>query len=208
MQTAETRPAQNGAPVEGESAMSKRKTLVLRLVALAVSLSISGLVIALTSHFKSELYHLQGAGLIGLFVVSVIGNATVIIPTSVFVFACAGATVYGPLLSGIAAGAGSAVGELTGYLAGYAGNAVIPNNAAVQKITGFVNRHGFMAVLVMAIIPNPLFDVAGIASGMIGMKWYYFLAAAVLGKSIRLILVGWACHSGIPFLETWFSHHK
>jgi membrane protein YqaA with SNARE-associated domain len=208
MQPAKTETLQNAPQPNQPTTAEKRKTLLLRLLALCLSVAISGAVIALTTHFHAELRQLQGAGVLGLFVVSIIGNATVIIPTSVFVFACAGATVYGPLLSGIAAGAGSAIGEMTGYLAGYAGNAVIPRNAAVTRITDFVTRHGFFAVFIMAIIPNPLFDVAGIASGMIGMKWYHFLGAAILGKTVRLILVGWACHSGIPFMEYWFSHRK
>lgn len=208
MHPAKTETFQNTPQPTQQSAAEERKTLVLRLLALGVSVVISGAVIVLTTHFHNELHQLQGAGVLGLFVVSIIGNATVIIPTSVFVFACAGATVYGPLLSGIAAGAGSAIGEMTGYLAGYAGNAVIPQNAAVTRITDFVRRHGFLAVFVMAIIPNPLFDVAGIASGMIGMKWYHFLGAAILGKTIRLILVGWACHSGIPFLQELFLHRR
>lgn len=193
-------------PVPASPPATSRKVTITRVIALLVSVAVSVAVLVLTHHFRSELRQLQGAGLVGLFLVSVIGNATVVIPTSVMIFACAGATIYGPLLSGIAAGAGSAVGEMTGYLAGYAGNAVIPNNAAVQKITGFVDRHGFLAVLVLAIIPNPLFDVAGIASGMIGMKWYVFLGAAILGKTIRLILWGWACHSGVPALQEFFRH--
>lgn len=52
-----------------------------------------------------------------------------------------------------------------------------------------VHKYGFFAILLAASIPNPLFDVAGLTCGHIGISfWTFFLATAVGKACIKAML--------------------
>ena len=57
-------------------------------------------------------------GYLGLFVINLIGSATIIFPVPAFVVVFAMGAVLNPWLVGIVSGAGCALGELTGYAIG------------------------------------------------------------------------------------------
>ena len=172
------------------------------LLFLAVGISLA--IVWFTNRYQAELRNLGNYGYLGLFVISIIGNATLILPAPVFVVACAAGVVYGPLGVGIVAGAGSAIGELTGYMAGAGGKALIPQGQLYERLHRFMQRRGMLAIFLLAAIPNPIFDVGGIIAGVLQMKAWKFLVAAALGKSIRLGMTAWACQSGLPLLEQLF----
>ena len=69
--------------------------------------------------FREKFVHLQGYGLFGLFILSIIGNATIILPAPVILTAFVGGAIFNPFLVALVVAAGAAIGELTGYLAGY-----------------------------------------------------------------------------------------
>lgn len=172
-----------------------------RLLLLILAIGLSLIIIWLTNRYQSEIQKWGDAGLLGLFVVSLIGNATLIVPAPVFVVACAAGLVYGPVSVGLVAAAGAAIGELTGYLAGYGGEAILPEGKLYQRLHGFMQRHGLLTVFLLGAIPNPIFDVGGLIAGVMKMPVWKFLLAAWAGKTIRLGLTAWACQSGIPWLE-------
>ncbi len=49
-----------------------------------------------------------------------------------------------------------------------------------------------MAVFVLAAIPSPLIDVAGLAAGALGMPWWKYWLACTAGKTVRFTLVALA----------------
>ncbi len=187
------------------SESSKPRSRLARLLTLFLAVGISLAIIWVTTRYQREIRHLGNAGLIGLFVVSIIGNATLIIPAPVFIMACAAGIAFGPIQVGIAAGAGAAIGELTGYMAGYGGEAVVPEGRLYQRLHAFMERHGMLAIFLLAALPNPIFDIGGIIAGVLKMPVWNFLIAAIVGKSIRLGLTAWACLSGIPLIEQLFK---
>lgn len=164
-----------------------------QIALLALVIGVSALVLYLTAHYRHELSRLGHAGLGGLFIVSLIGNATVIIPAPTFVMACAGGTLFGPIQSGIVSGLGAGLGELTGYLAGVGGKAIIPQNKWTIRLEKFIRKNGFLTIFALAAIPNPLFDIGGMMAGITRMPVWQFIVATVLGKSIRFILLGAGC---------------
>ncbi len=184
---------------------AKRPSRVGRLLTLVLAIAISLAIIWLTQRYQEELKNLGDAGLIGLFVVSIVGNATLIIPAPVFVVACAAGLAFGPIQVGIVSGAGAALGEITGYMAGYGGEAVLPEGKLYQRLHAFMERHGMLAIFLLAAIPNPIFDVGGIIAGVLKMPVWKFLMAAMIGKAIRLGLTAVACQSGIPWLQGIFK---
>jgi membrane protein YqaA with SNARE-associated domain len=125
----------------------------------------------------------------GLFLISALGNASLIIPVPSFLAAFAAGSVLNPYLAGIVAGCGAALGEMTGYLAGYGGRSVVPDNKTYQRLTALMKKRGAWIIFILAAIPNPAFDVGGILAGVLKMPWWKFLGAAAAGKSIRFVLL-------------------
>ena len=179
------------------------RPLQILLLILAVSLSLG--IVWLTNRYQVELRNLGEYGYIGIFVISLIGNATLIIPAPVFIVACAAGLVYGPIGVGVVAGLGAALGELTGYMAGAGGKALIPQGQRYDQLHRFMQRHGMLTIFLLGAIPNPIFDVGGLIAGALRMKVWKFVLAAWVGKTIRLALTAWACQSGIPLLEQLFK---
>jgi membrane protein YqaA with SNARE-associated domain len=181
---------------------SRRVQILLLILAVGISLAI----VWFTYRYQEELRNLSDEyGYIGLFLISFIGNATLIIPAPVFVVACAAGVLYGPIGVGLVAGLGSALGELTGYLAGAGGKALLPQGKHYEQLHRFMQRHGMLAIFLLGAIPNPIFDVGGLIAGALRMKVWKFVLAAWAGKAIRLGVTAWACQSGIPLLEQLFK---
>ena len=134
-------------------------------------------------------------GYLGAFLISLIASATIILPAPGIAVVIAMGAVLDPILLGIVAGIGSAVGELSGYLAGRGGRALIPRHrrAQFEQLQRLTDRYGAALLVLLAAIPFPLFDFAGIIAGMMKMRVTTFLAAVSLGKSAKyvfMILVG------------------
>ena len=51
-----------------------------------------------------------------------------------------------------------------------------------KQIHAWIGRYGLAGILVLAFIPNPLFDIAGIASGALEIPWWQFLLACAAGR--------------------------
>jgi uncharacterized membrane protein YdjX (TVP38/TMEM64 family) len=156
-----------------------------RIVALLASVTITALVWV----FRDQLVQLERYGYLGVFLVSILSNATVVLPAPGLAVVFAGGSVLNPLLVGLVAGIGEPIGELTGYMAGYAGSAVIEDHARFQQIASLLERHGFLTLFLLSLIPNPVFDLAGIAAGMARIPIGRFLLPCWLGKTGKAILV-------------------
>ena len=155
------------------------------LVALVVSVTITALIVA----YRQELANLAAYGYVGVFLISLLGNATVIMPVPSLAVVFAGGGVLNPLLVGLVAGLGEPLGELTGYMAGYGGSAVIEDRERFRRIQAWMERRGFVTILVLAAIPNPLFDLAGISAGALHYPVTKFLVACWLGKTIKALAI-------------------
>jgi uncharacterized membrane protein YdjX (TVP38/TMEM64 family) len=142
--------------------------------------------------FQDRLRSLGHLAYLGAFLTMLIGNATVILPVPGLAVVFALGATLNPLLLGLAAGPGAALGELTGYLMGYGGSAVADNLKVYQTIERWMERYGIVVIAVLAAIPNPLFDVAGMVAGVMRIRWWHFLLAALLGKTIQALVVAHA----------------
>ncbi len=151
------------------------------LVAIILAISISISIIL----FQDQIRQLGSLGYLGVFLISLLGNATTLLPAPslAFVFLLSG-TLPSPVLVALAAALGAALGETTGYLAGYAGSGIISNSKTYQKIHKKVEKYGVLAIFFIASIPNPLFDLAGIAAGALKIPWWQFFLATFAGKLI------------------------
>lgn len=156
-----------------------------------------------TFMWATDRLELQNVGYAGILAVNLIGSASVIVPVPGLAVVCGAApgdVGLNPVLLGLAGGFGSTVGELSGYLAGYGGNVFVQRSKHYERFRGLVVRNGGMALFVLSVIPNPLFDIAGIAAGSLRYPLRKFLLYVLAGKVIKFIAVAYACRQGIDWV--------
>jgi uncharacterized membrane protein YdjX (TVP38/TMEM64 family) len=150
-----------------------------------------------------KIAELKSLGYLGAFSIMLLGNATIILPAPGLTLVFALGSAFHPVPLGLASGAGAALGELTGYLAGLSGRTVVENQTLYMRFEGWMQQYGSMTVLVLAAVPNPFFDLAGVAAGALGLSWHRFLLAAWVGKTIQGILVAYAGALSASWVLKW-----
>jgi len=129
---------------------------------------------------------------LGVFLVTLIANATTIVPVPYMPVVARIAAQSDNLALVIVAGAlGSALGESVAFFVGRSGRALIEDTRFYRWVDRQL-RHPWRAFAVLfglAAPPNPAFDVAGLAAGALGLPFWLFFAAAFLGRIIRMGLI-------------------
>jgi membrane protein YqaA with SNARE-associated domain len=137
---------------------------------------------------RERVQELEGLGYSGIFLFNVLSNATLILPVpGVLVTSLLGG-VFHPFWVAVAAGSGASIGELSGYLLGFSGKTVIERTPVYVRMENWMRKYGEWAVLLLAFIPNPLFDMAGIIAGAIRMHVLRFLLWCWLGKVLKMLV--------------------
>jgi len=156
-------------------------------------------------------HDLEALGYPGLFIANFLGTATLFVPLPGLTAAGQAlmvtmAETHNPWLVAAAGGSGMTLAETTAYAIGRIGRAVREEGGqpvkgrwgrALRRVAAFVDRlmlrWGFLTLLVLAAIPNPFFEFAGITAGAVRMNFWRFLLAVAIGKTIRaltLVFVG------------------
>lgn len=180
-----------------------KSKLILNLVRVLILVGVIALTIYLLN-IRDQVQKLQGYGYAGIFLISIIANATIIIPLPGIVLTSAMGTIFNPLGVAIAAGSGAALGELTGYLAGFSGQGVVEKSDRYLRLVDWMVKHprlSDLAILVLALIPNPFFDLAGMASGALKIPLWRFLLWVWLGKILKMIPFAYGGTSILNFIS-------
>ena len=181
---------------EGEERQTNWRTIALRLLVLmaAIAITVAGYLL------RDELQNLEVLGYPGVFLISLVSNATVVLPAPGFIVTIVAGSIFNPFLVAIAAAAGAALGELTGYLAGYSGRGVFERSPSYDRLEELMEKYGGWTVLVLAATPNPFFDIAGAAAGALRMPVLAFLTWAFAGKMIKMLALAYAGALGIEWI--------
>jgi membrane protein YqaA with SNARE-associated domain len=163
-----------------------KSNLRQRILSILALVLIAGLTILLFI-YRERIQKLEMLGYPGIFLISLLSNASLILPVPGVLFTSAMGAIFDPFWVAIAAGSGSALGELSGYLAGFSGRGVVTHTKWTDQLERWMRRYGDLTVLVLAIIPNPLFDVAGILAGALRMPLWRFILWCWLGKTIKML---------------------
>ncbi len=160
-------------------------------------------------YFSSDISNLRSYGYVGLFLVNVIGAASILLPSPAAASVFGAGALLGDLLGvpafvwvGLIAGLGEAVGEFSGYAAGYGGRVVVEKRPEYERIHRWMDAHGTITMFLMSTVPNPLFDVAGLAAGAVRMPMRSFFLAVLAGKVIKDTWMAAAGAGGVAI----FSH--
>ena len=198
-----------------QAEMGKREWLKKRVIPLLTLL----LVIAITvgiflvyGRHPERLAELKNYAYWGAFLISLIGNAAVILAAPVLpILAAIGAGLYqdtglvvGPIIVGLAGGVGAAIGEMTGYMLGYSGRGIVERSKMYKRMEGWVRRWGVLAIFILSIVPF-FFDLVGIAAGVLRFPLWKFLLACWLGRTILYVGIVLAAAYGWEVMLRFFG---
>lgn len=172
-----------------------------QLAALLFSLAI----IVLAVLFRQKIAGLGSYGYLGVFGISVLGAATIIVPVPALALVFTMGNTLNPLLVGLISGVGGTLGETTGYLLGYGGRAAIETKGMYRRVEGWMKRWGALAIFVLALIPNPVFDVAGAAAGALRFPLWKFYLYGGVGRIIKHTAVALAGAWGMAAISGWLN---
>lgn len=187
----------------------------INLIRLAVLIAVIAISVAVYL-LRNEVEMLRGFGYPGIFLVNLLGSATIVLPAPGLAIVLAmsaltnqaGQLVFNPFWIGIAAGLGAALGELSGYAAGFSGQAIIENTRWYDRIHNFTERYGIVTIIILAILPLPLFDFAGIAAGSLKMSLPKFFIATLIGKLIKMWIVAYAGATGADWVSLFIRRRS
>ncbi len=182
----------------GEAPIKRQGRLRERLFFLLMLLLVIAIVVGIIyfyRYYPDRIAELQGYGYLGAFLISILLNATIVLPIgNALILATLGATLPSAVMVGLVGGAGAAIGELTGYLAGYSGQAVVQRQKMYVRLEGWVRKWGSVTIFLFSIVPF-VFDLAGIAAGVLRFPLWKFILLCWLGRTILYI--------GIALAGTW-----
>jgi membrane protein YqaA with SNARE-associated domain len=144
-------------------------------------------------------------GYLGIFIISVLGTATLFFPLPVDGIIFALGSELNPWVLGIIAGIGMTLGELTAYYAGYIGTTLVKKRRHITKIGKVRNvfqKYGFFTIPLFAFTPLP-FDIIGIFCGIIKYDVKKFFIGTLLGKIPRAVILALAGNYTFQALA-WF----
>lgn len=144
--------------------------------------------------FREKVAELGSYGYLGAFLISVTFNAAVILAAPVLPILCAmGVALYpitglvGPIIVGLAGGAGAGIGEITGYGVGYSGRGIVERSKMYNRMEGWVRRWGVLAIFILSLVPF-FFDLVGIAAGALRFPLWKFWLASWLGRTLNYVI--------------------
>lgn len=196
----------NQKPVEAKSIEEGKKSARRRLIFVVTLLLVIAITVALQLVYglhPERLKELKSHFYLGAFLISIIGNATIIFPGAVLVMLSnlgillySSTGLYGPIVVGLVGGIGAAIGEITGYVAGYSGREIVERKKMYGRVEGWLRKWGAPAIFLFSLIPF-VFDLIGIAAGILRFPFWKFLLLCGLGRTIlytvfvTLAALGW-----------------
>lgn len=130
-----------------EKAAFSKGQKIWRIVLLVGVLALS--VVLLVN--RDKIQHLEAYGYPGIFLLSILSNATVLIPLPGVVFTSAMGAIFAPFWVAIAAGTGAALGELSGYMAGVGGQVWLTNLDWYKRLEGWIQKYNHWPIIFLAL---------------------------------------------------------
>ena len=179
--------------------MSKQRLTLIRALVMLLVIAI-GVVIFI---YRDRVQELANYGYLGIFLIAMIANATVLIPVPGIMMVFTMGAVFNPFITAIAAGLGAAIGELSGYLVGFSGQGLAEQSERFKAFSNWMESHhkiSDLVVLIMAAIPNPFFDLAGIAAGTLRLPVWRFILFCAIGSIIKMLAFAYAGNKSLNWI--------
>ena len=130
----------------------------------------------------------------GVFFLSLLASGGMVFPIPSLAATCGAAGLgLNLIVVGILAGIGETLGELVGYSIGFGGQSVVQRRRIYKRARAWMVRWGIGVLLLLSIIPNPIFDFVGIAAGALRYPLKRFLIIVWAGKTLKGIIIAYTC---------------
>jgi membrane protein YqaA with SNARE-associated domain len=154
----------------------------------------------------------------GAFMVSFLGNATILFPFPYIgiTFILGGITnpplgpptyfLFDPWIIGLVSGLGAMLGEMTGYFIGYGGGQLIDQGQR-NGFKEFIESHPRATPIVLwflAATPIPD-DILIVPLGAARYPWWKVAIPQFIGKTMFMMAIAWAGRIGLEFVGTLFG---
>lgn len=143
-------------------------------------------------YFGANLDNLESYGYAGLFLINLVGAASIVLPSPAAASVVGGGAFLNSFLGlpaffwvGLVAGLAEAIGELTGYAAGYGSRVMLETQPRYQRMRAWMDRRGAWVMFLLSVIPNPFFDIAGLVAGAARMPIRRFFFSVLAGRIIK-----------------------
>ena len=187
---------------EQRQAQASRLTRIL-LPALTITFVVALSVVLYV--FRQQIEGLREYAYAGVFVVSLLSSATVIVPVpGVLIFIPLLATLN-PVLIGVVGAVGSIIGEMTGYAAGYSGRRLTTRGKTYHRVESWMKRRGSLIIFLFAALPILPMDVAGIVAGALHFPLWKFMVLGLAGKTIKYVGLMLAAAWGLQLIMPWIT---
>ena len=92
--------------------------------------------------YRDRVSEFEELGYLGAFLISLVANATIILPMPGLLLLVALGAAFNPVLVGLVGAVGGAIGELSGYIAGYSGRGIARSNKWFVRAERWMRRWG------------------------------------------------------------------
>ena len=168
----------------------------LRAVLPALGIALAGSLPFLL--FREQISALPQYGYLGLLAACFLTNATIFLPAAGIAFTLSAAAVLSPIPCALIGGLGTALGELVGYCFGRAGLRELPRREKLARVYAFLEKWGYAAVFLFALVPLPVFDAVGIAAGRARLSPVWFFLTCLAGKTLKMLAYVLAASALLP----------
>lgn len=183
---------------------SKKREYLIGGGALAVTLALCVAVVI----YWEYLGRFQQYEYLGVFIISILAGATVVVPVPSLIVVFTLGSVLAPAIIGALAGIGEASGSLVVYLTGYGGRK--PSKAISSRFNArfedWIRRRGSLAVFLMSAVFNPLFYPFAVVAGMMRFALVKFFLLCWAGKTVKNMGVAYLGYFGLGSLLRWVGY--
>ena len=139
----------------------------------------------------------------GAFLVSLLGNATILVPFPyIAVPFFLGISLFNPWITGLLAGLGAMLGEMTGYYAGYIGQRYMDHEKTQNFAIYLEEQRRRIPLLVWFLAATPIpDDFLIVPLGTAKYPWWKVFIPGFIGKTVFLTGIAWAGNLGIVWIE-------
>lgn len=185
---------------------TKPRKLLPIFALLAASLLFSAFILYLITRLQSfiqtplEQYALQAYA--GVFLVTLLSSATVLIPAPGLAIVLAAASKWDPMWVALAAATGGTLGEMVSYSVGYFGSIALMRQRGPLYVRAerWTRRYGILVVFMLALIPTALFDVVGIVGGALRLPIWRYLLAVFCGRLPQTLFIVYVGPGALQFI--------
>ena len=183
----------------------KRWEFWVGLLSLAVTFGFAILIV----FYWQDVQELAGFSYLGLFIISILGGATVIIPVPSLAVQFSMGAVLHPAIVGAVAGLGTGIGGTLIYLFGRSGRRIFyradyspqdSKNIFVRwtvKIINWAKNRGMLAVFLMSAMLNPIFFPLALAIGASRFQMWKFFTMCWAGNTVKSMVIAYLGYFGL-----------